>query len=314
MRLEKLTAALTAVLLLATACSQDVEGTLYNPSKGDADGFAFAASVLNVETGIQDDGRVLVPIYRSGAATGMAQVGFEIQVDVTVTDTVIGGIEKTHVEQQWVDTDPAGIFSLTTPRVVFADGATTAYAQIRYTDISALGLTEKYKIRLTIKDGLSPSKRGQTTVSISRKLTFDYLGKCRYFDIFLFENTYEADIYRAREAEVYRVMDPYSEGFLTEDFDAGWAGVPAMYVQFLCDENGMITYEPFCVGLMFQAKYPVYAYWPGQYKWGKDFSEYNSQNRKISDKEFQLYPVYCAPDFQYGYLNDGAYPVTITLP
>ena len=310
MKFDKTTVALTALLLFATSCSQDVEGPKYNGK----DGFAFAATVLNVETGTEDDGKVLVPVYRGNSTDNMAQIGFEIEVNETV-DTVINGEETTYTKQVWADADPDGVFSLTTPRVIFADGAKVAYAQIRYTDIEALGLTAKYKIRLTIKDGLSPSKKGQTTVSVSRKLTFDLLGKCKYFDICLFYDTYEADIYRAREAEIYRIMDPYSEGLLKEDFiTEGWGGTPDPYVQFSCDANGQITYEPFCTGMLLQAKHPVYGYWPGEYKWGKDFSEFNKENKKISDKEFQLYPVYCAPSFQYGYINDGAYPIKITLP
>ena len=63
-----------------------------------------------------------------------------------------------------------------------------------------------------------------------------------------------------------------------------------------------------------QGKYLAYAYYPSEYQWGKDFSQYASENRRISEKELQLYPVYCLPDFQYGFLNDGAYRLTVTLP
>lgn len=318
MKFEKITAALAVLLLSATGCSQDAEGPKYTGG----DGFAFAATVLNVETGSEDEGKVLVPVYRGNSTANMAQIGFEIQIENEVVDTVINGEEKTHKEQIWVNADPDGIFSLTTPRVIFADGANVAYAQIRYTDIEALGLTTKHKIRLTIKDGLSPSKKGRTTVSVSRKLTFDLLGKCKYFDICLFSETYEADIYLAREAEIYRVMDPYSEGLLKEDYvTEGWGGTPDPYVQFACDDNGnVIRYEPFCVGMMVNGKYTAYAYWPSDYKWGRDFSDFDKENKKIWNEEeqrydkIQLYPVYCLPSFQYGFLNEGAYPVTITLP
>lgn len=311
MKFAKITVVLSVLLLFATSCSQDAEGTIYTGGYG----FAFGASVLNVETGSEDGGKVLVPIYRGNSKENMAQIGFEIQIEKKVEDTETDDEEKVRTELLWVDSDPAGIFSLTTPRVIFADGAKVAYAQIRYTDIEALGLTAKHKIRLTIKDGLSPSKKGQTTVSISRRLTFDFIGKCTYLDNCIFFDAYEADMYRAREAEIYRITDPYSEGLLKEDYiTEGWGGTPDPYVQFSCDANGLITYEPFCVGMLLNGKYPVYAYWPGEYKWGKDFSEYNRENKKISDKEFQLYPVYCAPSFQYGFLNDGAYPVVIKLP
>ena len=110
-------------------------------------------------------------------------------------------------------------------------------------------------------------------------------------------------------------MDPYTEGLIKEEYaENGWMGTPAPYVQFAVDANGQITYEPFCTGMMVNAKYTAYAYYPGEYIWGKDFSEYNKENKKLSDKVLQLYPVYCLPEYQYGFLNDGAYPLTVTLP
>ena len=113
-------------------------------------------------------------------------------------------------------------------------------------------------------------------MSVSRQLTFDYLGKCDYRDACVFDGTYKADIYRAQEAEIYRVMDPYTEGLIKEEYaENGWMGTPAPYVQFAVDANGQITYEPFCTGMMVNAKYTAYAYYPGEYIWGKDFSEYN---------------------------------------
>ena len=110
-------------------------------------------------------------------------------------------------------------------------------------------------------------------------------------------------------------MDPYTEGLVKEDrAENGWMGTPSAYVQFAVDANGQITYEPFCTGMMVNAKYTAYAYYPGEYIWGKDFSDYNKENKKLSDKVLQLYPVYCLPEYQYGFLNDGAYPLTVTLP
>ncbi|MFR0773746.1 MAG: hypothetical protein ACLSH3_08095 [Alistipes finegoldii] len=72
-------------------------------------------------------------------------------------------------------------------------------------------------------------------------------------------------------------------------------GTPSAYVQFAVDAKGQITYEPFCTGMMVNAKYTAYAYYPGEYIWGKDFSDYNKENKKLSDKVLQLYPVYCLP-------------------
>ena len=54
-----------AVALMAMACNQDAVGPLYTGADGlGNDGFAFASSVLNLETGREDHNLVRVPIYR----------------------------------------------------------------------------------------------------------------------------------------------------------------------------------------------------------------------------------------------------------
>ncbi len=311
MKLDKITL-LMACVALFTACSQEVEGPLYTGE----DGFSFAASVLNVETSAEDQGKILVPVYRGNTTENTVRLKFEFEVEKSAAE----GEESAQPETEWVAEDPAGIFSLTTPKVIFSDGAHVAYAQIRYTDIEALGLTTKYKMRLTIEENVSPSNKGVTTLSVNRQLTFDLLGKCQYFDVFIFENAYETEIYRAREAEIYRVMDPYSEGLLKEEYVSyGLAGSPSAYVQFMMDEKGMITYEPFNTGMLFQmssVKYEVFCYYPTDYliEWGADFSKFCSENRRLDEKTLQLYPVYVVPEFRHGFLNEGTAPITITLP
>jgi hypothetical protein len=282
------------------SCSDDALSTTYSGSAG----LGFASSVLNVEVSSADANQILVPIYRGSEDVQVAELKFEY--DISASDAS---------EPNWTDADPSGLFSLTTQRVIFADGANVAYAQVRFRSLDLLGITTKYKMRLTIKDSLSPSQRNRVTMTVNRQLTFDYLGQCDYFDSCLFESAYKADIYRARESEIYRVMDPYTEGLVKEEYaENGWMGTPANYVQFIVDANGKITYEPFCTGMLVNAKYAAYAYYPSQYIWGKDFSDYDKENKKLSDKVLQLYPVYCLPDYQYGFLNDGVYPLIITLP
>lgn len=198
---------------------------------------------------------------------------------------------------------------------MFPDEAVEANAIIRFSDIAKMGIMDRYKMRLTIKDQLSPSNRNQVIVTVNRKLTFDYLGKCTYSDSCIFDHSYQADIYRAQEAEIYRVMDPYTEGLVKEEYaENGWMGKVPNYIQFSVDADGYIYYEPFTTGMLLNGLYMAWAYFPGEYQWGKDFSSYNSLNKKIDDKTLKLYPVYCLPDYQYGFLNDGVYPLTITLP
>lgn len=283
-----------------SGCSGDVLKTAYS---GDS-GFAFASSVLNVEVSDADGNQIYVPVYRGSETFDTVEIDFEYDIS-----------ESGSSDPEWADADPDGIFSLISRKIIFAEGSNTAYALVRFKDINSLGTTEKYRIRLSLKNDVSPSGRDRVVMSVNRKLTFDLVGECDYFDACIFEKSYKAEIYVAREAEIYRVADPYTEGLIAEEYAAnGWMGTPSEYVQFTVDGDGYITYEPFCTGLLVEGKYNAYAYYPSTYMWGKDFSEFDSQNKKLSDKVLQLYPVYCLPDFQYGFLNDGAYPVTITLP
>ncbi len=286
-------------LLLCLSCSKDQVSTVYEGVSG----LAFGSSVLNAELSAEDANQILVPVYRGTEDVFQADLSLEFET------TGESG------EALWVDSDPAGIFSLIARRVLFADGSHLAYAQIRFNDIDKLGIDTKYRMRLSIKDNLSPSEKGSVVITAKRKLNFRYLGKCTWTDRCLFDGSYSSDVYKAEEADIYRVMDPYSEGLTAEEYaENGWAGTPSEYVQFTVRADGSIYYEPFCTGMKVQGKYLAYAYYPSEYQWGKDFSQYASENRRISEKELQLYPVYCLPDFQYGFLNDGAYKLTVTLP
>lgn len=286
-------------LLLCLSCSKDQVSTVYEGVSG----LAFGSSVLNAELSAEDANQILVPVYRGTEDVFQADLSLEFETTGESGET------------EWVDSDPAGIFSLIARRVLFADGSRVAYAQIRFNDIDKLGIDTKYRMRLSIKDNLSPSEKGSVVITAKRKLNFKYLGKCTWTDRCLFDGSYSSDVYKAEEADIYRVMDPYSEGLTAEEYaENGWAGTPSEYVQLAVRADGSIYYEPFCTGMKVQGKYLAYAYYPSEYQWGKDFSQYASENRRISEKELQLYPVYCLPDFQYGFLNDGAYKLTVTLP
>ena len=288
------------------ACSEDNIGALYEGGVADG-GFAFGSSVLNIETVPEDGNEILVPVYRNNTSVNMAEISFEF-------DTA----ESSSSDPVWESADPDEIFSLTTKKVIFPDGAYSAYARIRYTNIEALDPTGKYRIKLKIKSPLTPSGRDEVVITAGRRLTFESLGKCMWFDTCMFEFAYEAELMKAKEGEIYRVMDPYTKGLIAEEYaDAGLMQSPPEYVQFICDKDGFITFEPFKTGMLVPTTTGTYcmtyAYYPGSYQWGKDFSSFNNENKKISEKEFQLYPVYCLPDFQYGFLNEGAYKITITL-
>lgn len=292
-----------AILAVCTASCKKAEGPVYNESTG----FAFAANVLNAEVTKEDEGKLLVPVYRGTCDYNSASIAFEF-------DAAPEGSSK----PDWVSADPSDIFSLISKKVSFADDSYTSYAQIRFGDVDKLGISKKYKMRLSIGSELSPSMRDTVVVTVSRKLTFKKYGDCTYFDECIFDNSYNAVIYKAEEAEIYRISDPYKEGLIAEEYAAeGLMGETPDYVKFSVEPDGHIVFTEFPTGMLVPTgggkNCMAWIYYPSAYKWGKDFSEYDEKNQKLSDKHFQLYGVYCLPDFQYGFLNDGIYRIDINV-
>lgn len=291
-------------LLCVTASCQKPVGATYSGEGG----FAFASNVLNVELTPEDDGLLNVPLYRSSLDVNGARVRFEYDVSESGSSNPI-----------WSETDPDGVFSLLSGKVNFADVAYRSYAKISFSDVSALGFSSKYRMRLYIEGNSSPSNRDTTVLTVSRKLTFEEIGECSVFDHCMFDNAYTCKLFKARECDVYRVMDPFTQGLIAEEYaQEGLMQNPPAYIQFECHADGLITFEPFPTGMLVPtpsgALCMAWVYYPGEYRWGKDFSRWNAENRKVSQKLFQLYGVHCLPDFQYGFLDEGIYAIDIVLP
>lgn len=298
-RLSFLIAALICTLPAVMSCDRETVGAIY---EGDS-GFAFASPVLYAEVSAEDGGFLEIPVYRGicGDAS-QAQISFRYDTSADKAE-----------DPEWSDADPAGIFSLVTPKVTFAPGSCEAKARIRFSDYGKLTTRSKYRMKLEIADAVSPSQRSSVIVTVTKKLVFKKYGDCSYFDECIFENAYETEIYKADGEEIYRVMDPYHEGLVAEGYAAeGWLGETPDYVEFSC-EGSHISFKQFATGMLFNKTHMAWAYYPSDYVWGRDFSKYDALNKKLDDRHFQLYAVYCLPSFQYGYMNDGIYKVDITV-
>lgn len=290
---------LCSTALTAMSCAKDNKGAVYEGESG----FAFASMVLYAEVSQDDRGTLEIPIYRGHGGTA-EQALISFKYDTAPQDAP---------DPVWEDTDPDGVFSLVSSKVTFSPSSCSALVRLRFGDTGKLKTSEKYRMRLDIIDGVSPSGRSTVTVTVSKKLVFEKYGDCTYFDECIFERAYTTEIYKAQGEEIYRVMDPYREGLIAEEYAAsGWMGSTPDYVEFHCTGNH-ITFKEFPTGMLFNAKHMAYAYFPSDYKWGRDFSKYDSQNLKLDDKHFQLYAVYCLPSFQYGYMNDGIYKIDIIV-
>lgn len=290
---------LAATLLLIAGCNKDNIGTVYSGNSG----FAFAAGVLYAEVSDDDKGTLEIPIYRGiSGSTQQASIKFQYDASPSGSST-----------PEWKDADPAGIFSLTSSKATFAENSCESKVHVRFGDIAKLKVSEKYRFKLDIVEGSSPALRNSVVVTVSKKLIFEKYGDCSWFDECIFEKAYDTEIYKAVGEDIYRVLDPYSEGLVAEEYAAlGWMGQTPDYVEFTVTGD-KITFSEFPTGMLVNAKYMAYAYYPGDYIWGRDFSKYNDKCKKLSDKHFQLYAVYCLPEFQYGYLNDGIYKIDIEV-
>ena len=290
---------LLVAALMAGSCDKGETGAIYEGESG----FAFASSVLYAEVSKDDAGVLEIPVYRgmSGEA-GQAFISFQY-------DSAPAG----STDPVWAERDPAGIFSLLTSKVTFAENSCEAKVRVRCGDPDKLKTARKYRMKLDIMDGISPSGRSSVIVTVTKKLVFEKYGDCSYFDECIFENAYETEIYKAQGEEIYRVMDPYREGLIAEEYAAeGWMGTPPDFVEFSC-EGDHIIFKEFPTGMLFNKTHMSYAYYPSDYIWGRDFSKYDAKNKKLNDKHFQLYAVYCLPTFQYGYMNDGIYMIVIVV-
>lgn len=284
---------------LAVSCDRETIGEKYD---GDS-GFAFASSVLYAEVSGDDKGVLEIPVYR-GFDGDASQARISFMYDMAPADAP---------DPQWQEADPAGIFTLTTPKVTFATNSCEAKVRIRFGDWNKLKTSGRYRMKLEILDGISPSQRSSLIVTVTKKLVFTKYGDCTYFDECIFEKAYETEIYKAEGEEIYRVMDPYHQGLVEEEYAAeGWMGETPDYVQFTCT-GSHIDFKEFATGMLFNKTHMAYAYYPSKYIWGRDFSKYDAMNKKLDDKHFQLYAVYCLPSFQYGYMNDGIYKIDIVV-
>ena len=286
--------------IASVSCDKETLGAKYEGENG----FAFASSVLYAEVSDENSGVLEIPLYRGESGTAsQARINFKY-------DTAPSG----SADPLWQEEDPSGIFSLLSPMVTFAENSCSALVRVRFGGTDRLKVSNKYRFKLEIEDGLSPSQRNSVTVTVSKKLIFNKYGDCTYFDECIFEKAYETEIYKADGEEIYRVMDPYNEGLIAEEYAAeGWMGSTPDYVEFNVDDNNHITFTEFATGMLFNKTHMTYVYYPSDYQWGRDFSKYDAKNLKLDDKHFQLYAVYCLPSFQYGYMNDGIYMIDINV-
>jgi hypothetical protein len=199
--------------LMFTSCDDQVEGTLYEV--GDKVHAAFASTVQLVEMLPADGNQIKVPVYRGGKSDTEANVTVEMNQAASI---------------------PAGTFTLTNPQVNFPVGQNVAYAVITYADINALSAGATYVLTLTLtnEEQLSVSEAKSIKVQAQRKLTFAPLAIGTFTSEF-FEDSWEVEVLKAAEADVYRILDCYYNNFhitfsVSSDNSISFSSQPMGYV------------------------------------------------------------------------------------
>jgi hypothetical protein len=179
------------LLLLALAfvsCDQENLGTIFEPEMSYV---AFSSSIVpeNIISA-ENDYSVSVPIVRSDLTTATtASVQLEMNEDIE------------------------GVFQLESSSVTFDEGKGIAYANIvPVVNPSLIDVTKTYEFNLTLVGDNVSEFYNQTTYKAFFSLTFEPFGTGTINSEF-FEDEWTVKIEKAKEGDVYKILDCYAEGY-----------------------------------------------------------------------------------------------------
>lgn len=179
---------LCLVISIATfaSCNTDAEGVLYTNGTG----VSFASTTMSEEVSTENDGKILVPIYRSNTIDNS-------EVQITVDENTLA----------------ENIFTLSSSTISFNEGDHISYAELNF-DLNSLGATTTYNITLSIQDEtkVSVSGEGSIKVVVKRQLTWTSFGTGVFTSQF-FGQSWPQTIEKAAEGNIYRLVDCYYEGY-----------------------------------------------------------------------------------------------------
>ena len=261
--------ALVAMIAVFSACSEDGVWEEYAiPADGGGDGttkysFMQAKASFSLDASATD---ASVKISRTDASKE-----FTLPLKVTVSDST----------------------ALIAPQsVTFKAGETQTDYTIKFNN---LVVGETYKVDLEIDSALyaSPGAKFKSSITIKLNYTWISLGKGGFEDNFWIGGPFEVEILQAEGFPIYRVMHPYDEGYAVGlaagDFEAKEVGKPTEYIEFEVDEDGLVYYDIFPVGYLYEGEDMVYAYPPQAAGLAPD------HNCQISEGVFQMAPYYYIP-------------------
>jgi len=176
------------LLVVLVSCDQENIGTLYQPEMPYV---AFSSSIVPENILSADNNySVSVPIARSSLNEPTTA-----EVSLEMNETI------------------EGLFGLESTTVTFVDGEGTAYAKIvPIIDLSQIDVSKVYEFKLTLLGENVSEFYNQTTYRASFLLTFESIGTGTFSSEF-FDDQWTVQVEKALEAEVYRIVDCYIEGY-----------------------------------------------------------------------------------------------------
>lgn len=206
-------------------------------------------------------------------------------------------------------TDESGLFNIPTS-VSFAAGADKAVLTVGYS-LDDINYGDFKTVVLKIADDSFTSPYGASSYTFSAGLNEPWtsLGKGKYSDVFLFDNTYDAEIQQNDvDPTVFRVVNPYAQGLAAEGY--GQNAGPSEYVQFRILQPGekvydttvtmenLVIFDTFRTG-WFHDSYEaeVQCFWPGRFtkfpeESGWTFNKVVSYQENGTPAVVQLAPYY----------------------
>lgn len=175
-----------SVILLFSACSTN-DDCIYDFT--DSSLVTFMADTYTMP-GISpsDNGTIYVPVFR-GNTNGSATVNFELS----------GGSD---------------VFSLESNSVTFPHGANQSMIGISFDfdNVSPAPVKLTISISEDSEDQLAINAVTSTTITVSRKLTYNLVGTGQFESTFIFEDSWTQDLLKAEEGNCYSLPDCYVSG------------------------------------------------------------------------------------------------------
>ena len=210
-------AALAVVASVFTGCSDEGKWDAY---KADSETYSFAQSATTLSVSATEvPTEITIKVYRS-TASGSAT----LPIEVSANSTALNG--------------PAS--------VTFQDGSNVADYVVTVND-PEIGFQHKLTAAVS-EESVSASGNAKVTVALTVNYTWTEWATGTFTCYFMGCQTEGVKVMKAEGARAYRIMEPYKEFMLSEDYgytEKQWAAYSCPYIEFSVVEGTAITFKTF---------------------------------------------------------------------